>query len=224
MRKVKKAKNVKKVKIKMEIETIILEFLREQYPDAKCELLHSSIWQLLVATILSAQCTDVQVNKITPALFERFPEVDNMAKAELFEIEDLVRATGFFHNKAKNIQASARMIVSVFAGKVPSAMEELLRLPGVGRKTANVVLSNGFGINSGIVVDTHVKRISYRLGLTKHQENVEKIEEDLMEKFPQKVWGELSHLMIFHGRKLCHSRSPKCEECGLKLRCHFYAR
>ncbi len=175
-------------------------------------------FELLVATILSAQSTDKTVNQITPALFKKFPAPAAMAKADINELEALIRPSGFFHNKAKNLQVCAAVIANEHHGKVPRTMEELIALPGVGRKTANVVLGNAFGINTGVVVDTHIRRISQRLGFTQEQ-NPEKIERDLMAIVPQEQWTIFAHRMIQHGRQICQARKPKCNECLLAPEC-----
>ena len=174
--------------------------------------------QLLVATILSAQCTDERVNKVTPALFDRFPDAASLADADLVELENLVRSTGFYHNKAKNIQAACRMIVNEFESVVPNQMELLLLLPGVARKTANVVLAHAYGINAGVTVDTHVKRLCQRLGLTKHPDPI-RIEQDLIKLLPQPDWENWSIRLIYHGRAICKARSPVCVACELADLC-----
>jgi endonuclease III len=196
----------------------ILARLQRLYPDATCSLNYSTPVQLLVATILSAQCTDERVNKVTPALFSRFPDAASLAIADLVELENLVRSTGFYRNKAKNIQAACRMIVTEFNCVVPNQMEQLLKLPGVARKTANVVLAHAYGINAGVTVDTHVKRLSDRLGLTKHTDPV-RIEQDLMELLPQPDWENWSISLIYHGRAICKARSPACFACELADLC-----
>lgn len=196
----------------------ILTRLKRLYPDATCSLNYSTPVQLLVATILSAQCTDERVNKVTPALFTRFPDAASLANADLAELEELVRSTGFYRNKAKNIQAACRMIVSEFDSVVPNQMEQLLRLPGVARKTANVVLAHAYGINDGVTVDTHVKRLSNHLGLTKHTDPVH-IEQDLMKLLPQADWENWSIRLIYHGRAICKARSPLCIACELADLC-----
>ncbi|MEM7553113.1 MAG: endonuclease III [Cyanobacteria bacterium P01_A01_bin.84] len=190
----------------------ILVRLKRLYPDATCSLTYETPVQLLVATILSAQCTDERVNKVTPELFNKFPDAPSLANAELSELENLVRSTGFYRNKAKNIQGACRMIVKDFDGQVPSQMSDLIKLPGVARKTANVVLAHAFGINAGVTVDTHVSRLSQRLGLTKHTDPV-RIERDLMKLIPQADWENWSIRLIYHGRAVCKARSPMCEEC-----------
>ena len=197
---------------------LILKRLKSQFPDAHCELIHENPFQLTIATILSAQCTDARVNMVTPVLFKKFPTPKKLALAEISEIENIIKSTGFFRNKAKNIKACAEEIVSIHHGEVPQTMEELSALSGVGRKTANVVLGNAFNINEGIVVDTHVKRISSLLKLTKSSQP-EKIEKDLIKLFPQEDWTLISHLFIFLGRKTCIARRPKCSECSLNDLC-----
>ena len=199
----------------------ILRGLDGEYPDVNCALHHHNPYQLLVATILSAQCTDVRVNMVTPALFERYPSPKHLAKAEAEELQALIHSTGFFRNKAKNLMGAANEIVHSFKGKVPESMEELLSLPGVARKTANVVLGTAFGISDGVVVDTHVKRLSNRLGLT-HQQDPNKIENDLMSQIPRKRWISFSHQLIHHGRRVCKARSPQCGECVLNNLCLYY--
>ena len=198
----------------------ILEILRALYPDAKCELLFKNNFELLIATILSAQCTDVTVNKVTPTLFDNYPSPDLLAKASLQNLEEIIKPTGFYKNKAKNILATSQILVKQYASQVPNDMNELIKLPGVGRKTANVVLSNGYGINAGIVVDTHVKRISKLLKLTASDDPI-LIENDLISLFPKQYWGILSHLLIAHGRKICSARKPKCSNCPLNRYCFF---
>ncbi|MBD2506158.1 endonuclease III [Nostoc muscorum FACHB-395] len=196
----------------------ILARLKRLYPDATCSLNYSTPVQLLVATILSAQCTDERVNKVTPALFGKFPDAESLAIADLVELESLVRSTGFYHNKAKNIQAACRMIVTEFNSVVPNQMEHLLKLPGVARKTANVVLAHAYGINAGVTVDTHVKRLSQRLGLTEAKDPV-RIEQDLMGLLPQPDWENWSIRLIYHGRAICKARSPVCVACELADLC-----
>jgi endonuclease-3 len=196
----------------------ILLRLKQFYPDATCSLNYETPVQLLVATILSAQCTDERVNLVTPELFRRFPDASSLAGADPAEVEALVKSTGFYRNKAKNIQAACRMIVEQYGGEVPQLMENLLTLPGVARKTANVVLANAFGINMGVTVDTHVKRLSYRLGLTKHTDPV-RIERDLMKLLPQSDWENWSIRLIYHGRAVCKARNPACDRCFLADLC-----
>ena len=192
----------------------ILSRIQHLYPDATCSLDYATPVQLLVATILSAQCTDERVNKVTPGLFGKFPDAESLANADLTELEELVRSTGFYRNKAKNIQGACRMIVQDFNSVVPNKMEDLLKLPGVARKTANVVLAHAYGINAGVTVDTHVKRLSQRLGLTKNTEPVG-IEKDLMKLLPQPDWENWSIRLIYHGRAVCKARSPSCDICKL---------
>ena len=196
----------------------IMVRLKRLYPNATCSLNYETPVQLLVATILSAQCTDERVNKVTPNLFARFPDAKSLAGADPEELENLVRSTGFYRNKAKNIRGACQMIVTEYDGQVPNTMEKLTKLPGVARKTANVVLAHGFGINEGVTVDTHVKRLSNRLGLTKHQEPV-KIERDLMKLLPQPDWENWSIRLIYHGRAVCKARKPECEVCDLAQLC-----
>jgi endonuclease-3 len=193
---------------------LILAQLKDLYPEAPCSLDYDNPLQLLIATMLSAQCTDARVNIVTPALFERFPTVIDYAEADVSEIEPLIKSTGFYRNKAKNIRATCEKIVTNFGGKVPKSMEELTSLPGVARKTANVVLAHAFGINAGVTVDTHVKRITNRLGLTKHDAPV-KIEQDLMKLLPQDDWENWSIRLVYHGRAVCDARNPACERCQL---------
>jgi endonuclease-3 len=197
----------------------ILDGLEKAYPKAVCALNHRSAWELLVATILSAQCTDVRVNLATPALFKAFPTPKAMAAASLPELEALIRTTGFFRNKAKSIQGAGRVVTEEFGGEVPHTMEELLRIPGAARKTANVVLGSWFGIAVGVVVDTHVLRISRRLELTK-ETTPEKVEKDLMHVIPQTKWIEYSHQVIYHGRQICFARKPRCADCTLERLCN----
>ena len=192
--------------------------LQAMYPDAHCALDHDGPFQLLVATILSAQCTDVRVNKVTPALFKAYPTPKKMASAKIEHLEELVKTTGFFRNKAKSIKGAALAIEQDHGGQVPDTMEELLKLPGVARKTANVVLGNAFNKNIGVVVDTHVGRLSARLGWTT-ESDPKKIERDLMALIPRKKWTMLSHLLIYHGRGPCKARNPKCVECELASMC-----
>lgn len=196
----------------------ILQRLHSAYPDAECALHHRNAFELLVATILSAQCTDERVNLVTPALFARFPTPEAMAGADRDELEGLIRSTGFYRNKAKNIQTAAQRIVSAYGGAVPATMDELLTLAGVARKTANVVLGVVYGIADGVVVDTHVKRLSNRLGLTTY-DAPEKIERDLQQITPVQEWINLSHLLIFHGRQVCDARKPLCAVCCLSDLC-----
>ena len=196
----------------------IIAGLDRTYPEAHCELDYRSPLELLIATILSAQCTDKRVNIVTRQLFKQYRSAADYAKAPLVELEQAIRTTGFFRNKARNIQACCRKLVERHGGQVPRTMEELTRLDGVGRKTANVVLDNAFGINAGVVVDTHVARLSHRLGLTK-QSTPEKIEQDLMVLVPQKQWTLFSHWLIWHGRRRCFARRPDCNECEINKLC-----
>jgi len=203
----------------------LLNELYQHYPDPRCELDHKNPFELLIATILSAQCTDVRVNKVTPKLFETYPTPELMANAPLEELEELVRTTGFYRNKAKSLKESSKRIVEEFDGNVPQNMDDLLTLRGAARKTANVVLGNAFGINEGVVVDTHVKRLSNRFGLTNHKKNTDKIERDLMALFPRENWTDLSHLLIHHGRGHCKARiseapdHPICVQYGKHCEC-----
>lgn len=196
----------------------VLEMLHELYPDATCSLDYETPVQLMVATILSAQCTDERVNKVTPALFARFPDAPAFAAADIEELEQLVRSTGFYRNKSKNIQKACQRIMAEFDGKVPQSMEELLTLAGVARKTANVVLAHAFGIISGVTVDTHVKRLTNRLRLTK-SDNPIQIERDLMKLLPQPEWENWSIRIIYHGRAVCNARKPQCENCAIAHLC-----
>jgi endonuclease III len=192
--------------------------LEAEYPNAECALDHRNPYELLVATILSAQCTDERVNMVTPALFKRFPTPESLSVAEPAEVEDLIRSTGFFRNKARNLLGMSNAVVDKHAGQVPASMDALVALPGVGRKTANVVLGNAFGTNEGVVVDTHVSRLSQRLALTKHTDPV-KIEQDLIGLYPRERWTMLSHLLISHGREVCDARKPECERCVVNHLC-----
>lgn len=198
--------------------TELITRLRAAYPDAHCELDYETPIQLLVATILSAQCTDVRVNMTTPALFERYPTVEALAAADPVEMEDLVRPTGFYRQKARYIREAAARILTGFGGEVPSDLDDLLTLPGVARKTANVVRGEIYGLADGITVDTHVKRLAARLGLTTATDPV-KVERDLMAIIPRESWREISHLLIWHGRRLCTARKPACHECPLNDIC-----
>ncbi len=196
----------------------VLAWVKRAYPDAHCALNHSNALELLIATILSAQCTDERVNIVTETLFHKYRNTTDFASVSQEELEQDIHSTGFFRNKAKNIRAACEMILQEYGGEVPAEMEKLLALPGVARKTANVVLGNAFGIASGVVVDTHVARVSQRLGLT--EENLpEKIERDLMALIPEDDWIHFSHLLIAHGRAVCQARRPKCEACGLEPIC-----
>src|SRR5215471_15067886 len=196
----------------------IIAGLKKAYPTAHCELNHSNPLELLIATILSAQCTDKRVNLVTPALFKKYPDAAAYARAESAELEQEIKTTGFFRNKAKSIKSCCQALVERHGGSVPRTMEELITLGGVGRKTANVVLGNAFNVNAGVVVDTHVARLSQRLGLTK-ETSAEKIEQDLMKLVPQEQWAMFSHWLIWHGRRRCFARGPDCPNCEIKSLC-----
>lgn len=196
----------------------VAKLLADEYPDAVCALEFRNPLELLIATILSAQCTDVRVNLVTKDLFRRYRSAADYAQASAKELEEAIKSTGFFRNKAKNIQACCQKLVEECGGEVPKELERLVKLPGVGRKTANVVLGTAYGVASGVVVDTHVARLSWRLGLTKHKDPV-KIERDLMAVLPAREWVDFSHRMIHHGRKICIARRPKCEICRLNKIC-----
>jgi endonuclease-3 len=197
---------------------LLLERLKQAYPAARCALDHRNAFELIVATILSAQCTDARVNMVTPVLFARYPDAFALARADQADVEEIIKSTGFFRNKAKSLIRMAQALVAEHGGEVPRTMEQLRVLPGVGRKTANVVLGNAFGINEGVTVDTHVARLSSLLRLTRHDDPV-KIEQDLMPLFPQDDWALLSHLLIFHGRQVCIARRPRCGDCVLADLC-----
>jgi endonuclease-3 len=197
---------------------VILERLKARYPDAHCELVHRDAYELLAATILSAQCTDARVNMVTPALFARYPDARTLAGAAQADVEEIIRSTGFYRNKAKSLIGMARAVVAAHDGRIPATMDELRVLPGVGRKTANVILGNAFGLNEGVTVDTHVGRIARLLRLTRH-DDPEKVEQDLMGLFPREDWALLSHLLIFHGRRTCIARRPRCGDCVLHDLC-----
>jgi endonuclease-3 len=197
----------------------ILKRLDQLYPGVTCALTHQTAWELLVATILSAQSTDVRVNLVTPELFKKYPTVQDFARLEPQDLEPDIRSTGFFRNKSRSVVGAARRIVNEFGGKVPDNMNDLLTLPGVARKTANVVLGSWFGTADGVVVDTHVHRISRRLELTRN-DDPKKIEQDLMQVIPREKWILFAHQVIWHGRKLCFARSPKCSDCALENLCH----
>lgn len=192
----------------------ILQRLQEEYPDAHCALVHRSPLELTVATILSAQCTDKRVNQVTPALFARYPTALDYANAPLPELEEVIRSTGFFRNKARSLKGLGQALVEEHAGQVPSTMAQLVKLPGVGRKTANVVLGNAFGVDEGVVVDTHVGRLSRHLSLTTEKDPV-RVEQDLMTLVPRSAWTLWAHLLIEHGRQICKARRPECGECVL---------
>lgn len=208
----------RKISAKRQRALEILIRLKRLYPEAPCTLDYETPVQLMVATILSAQCTDARVNLVTPELFRRFPDAAALAGADVAELENLVRSTGFYRNKAKNIQAACQMIMTEFSGQVPRTMEDLLKLPGVARKTANVVSAHAYGINLGVTVDTHVKRLTYRLGLTKNTDPV-KIERDLIKLIPQPDWENWSIRIIYHGRATCMARNPQCDRCELADLC-----
>ena len=196
----------------------IISALKRAYPDAKCALNHTNAFELLIATILSAQCTDARVNIVTADLFRKYRKPEDYLRVSPATLQKEIRTTGFFRNKTKSIQGTAKVLTEKFGGRVPHTMAEMLELPGVARKTANVVLGNAFGVVSGIVVDTHVTRLSRRLGLTK-QKQAEKIETDLFELAPKKDWVIFSHLLIFHGRNICKARNPLCAECVVEKYC-----
>lgn len=196
----------------------VYELLAREHPDARTALRHENPWQLAVATILSAQCTDERVNMVTPNLFERWPTAADLAKARPREVEEVIRPTGFFRNKTRSLIGMAKAVVGSHGGKIPETMENLVQLPGIGRKTANVILGNAFGKDEGIVVDTHVRRLAGRLNFTSHNDP-KKIEVDLMDLFPRERWTMLAHILIFHGRRVCVARRPKCEECVVSHLC-----
>jgi endonuclease-3 len=203
---------------KVERAQQVARLLAQAYPDAQCALVHRSPFELLIATILSAQCTDERVNQVTRNLFAKYPTPQALAALPIKELEKLIQSTGFYRNKARNIHACCQKLVEEYGGQVPAEMEKLVQLPGVGRKTANVVLGTAFGIPSGIVVDTHVARIVRRLGLTRHKDPA-KIEQDLMQQLPQREWIDFSHRLIWHGRKVCKARRPLCDQCVLATIC-----
>jgi endonuclease-3 len=206
------------IEVRKQRVAAILPILKRTYPVAKCSLDHRTPLELIVATILSAQSTDERVNIVTKDLFKKYRKAEDYAKVPQEELERDIHSTGFYRNKAKSLKAMAQALVARFGGKVPDTMEDLTSLAGVGRKTANVVLGNAFGKSVGIVVDTHVTRLSWRLGLTKHEDAV-KIEQDLMQVVPQEDWTLFSHLLIFHGRAICQARNPRCEECPIRQLC-----
>lgn len=197
----------------------ILEQFEKMYPEADCSLEYRDPLQLMIATQLAAQCTDARVNIVTKDLYQKYRTVEDFANADLKELEQDIKSTGFYHNKAKNIIGACQMLIRDFDGKVPSNMEDLLKLPGVGRKTANLVLNDCFGV-PGVVVDTHAKRLSNRIGLTENQDP-EKIEYDLMKVVPVESWGRFCHQLVFHGRAVCNARKPACEECGIREYCKY---
>ena len=196
----------------------IYEKLKAEYPDAKCALDHRNPYELIVATILSAQCTDQRVNMVTPALFEKYPTAEKMSAAKPEELEGMIKSTGFFRNKTKSLLGMSASVMEKHAGEIPRSMDDLVKLPGVGRKTANVVLGNAFGIDEGVVVDTHVSRLSNRLALSRESDPV-KIEQDLIKLYPRDRWTMLSHLLISHGRAICDARKPLCEQCVVNRLC-----
>ena len=196
----------------------IYDILAAEYPDAECALHHRSPYELAVATILSAQCTDVRVNMVTPELFRRYPDPESLAAARPEELEEVIRSTGFFRNKTRNLIGMAAALLEGHDGELPRSIRELSALPGIGRKTANVILGNAFGIDEGVVVDTHVGRLSGRMRFTAGKTPV-KIERDLMDLFPRRVWTMLAHLLIFHGRQVCNARRPRCNQCAVSHLC-----
>ena len=201
----------------------IIEIIKKYYPDAKCSLDLSTPFELLIATILSAQCTDERVNKTTPAIFSKYSTPKDFANIDINELEDLIHPCGFYKNKAKNIKACAQKIITDFNGELPKTAEELISLPGVGRKTANVVMLEAFGIAQGIAIDTHAKRISNLIGLSKESDPL-KIEQDLLKLFPQNYLKDINHLFMWHGRNICVARNPKCDICPIKQYCQDYAK
>jgi len=196
----------------------VLKLLKSQYPTLKTHLVAENAWELLVATVLAAQCTDARVNKISPKFFSLWAAPCDLAKAAIEDVEKVIYSTGFYHNKAKNLVLTAQKIMQCYDGQVPNTMQDLIKLPGLARKTSNVVLWGAFGINEGIAVDTHVKRISYRLELTANT-NPDKVEKDLMQLFPQKEWGWLNQCLVWFGRDVCQARKPLCTHCKMKLIC-----
>jgi endonuclease-3 len=196
----------------------IFSVLAERYPDPKPALDHTDAWGLLVATVLAAQCTDARVNQVTPELFRRWPAIADLAGADVADIEEVVRSTGFFHNKAKNLKTAAARVMDVYGGEVPRTMQDLTTLPGVARKTANIVLGNAFGVNEGIAVDTHVTRLAFRMGLTEATDP-KVIEKDLMPLFEREQWTDINHYLVYFGREVCDARKPKCQACPLDALC-----
>jgi endonuclease-3 len=196
----------------------VIALLKEAYPDARCALDYRNAYELLCATILSAQCTDARVNMVTPTLFARYPTPFDLARADPADVEEIIKSTGFFRNKTKSLIGMAQAVVAEHGGEIPRSMEELRKLPGVGRKTANVVLGNAYSINEGVTVDTHVTRLSGLLGMSRSTDAV-LIEQELMKLYPQEDWGLLSHLLIFHGRQVCIARRPRCGDCVLARLC-----
>ncbi|HYO11071.1 MAG TPA: endonuclease III [Tepidisphaeraceae bacterium] len=215
----KSSKSSKTTAARRQRVAAILPILKQTYPDARCSLDYTNPLELLVATILSAQCTDERVNLVTPSLFKKYPSAKDYAAVEPEELEKDIQSTGFYRNKTKSLRGMGAALVERHAGKVPATMEELVHLPGVGRKTANVVLGNAFDINVGVVVDTHVTRVSNRLGLTSHAVDAVKIEQDLVQIVPRDQWTLWSHLLIHHGRQICQARKPRCPECPLLPHC-----
>ncbi|WP_320008826.1 endonuclease III [Maridesulfovibrio sp.] len=202
----------------LERATVIFDRLIRRYPDPEPELDWTNAWELMVATALAAQCTDVRVNKVTPELFRRWPGPAEMDKADLAEVEDVIRSTGLFRNKAKNLKGAAAVVMNEFGGEMPRTMKDMIKLPGVARKTANIVLSNAMNIHEGVAVDTHVKRLSFRMGLTKST-NPTVIEKDLMPLFKRENWGDANHILVLYGREICSARNPKCDICELNDIC-----
>jgi len=205
----------------MKKEIKIIEILKETYPDAKCSLDFNTPFQMMVAVVLSAQCTDARVNQVTPEIFKKYPEPIDFANMELSLLEELIHSCGFYKNKAKNIKAAATKIVNEYNGQLPNTMEELVNLPGVGRKSANVIMLEAFNDPQGIAVDTHAKRISNRLGLS-NAGNPVQIEKDLIKKFPKKYFYDVNHLLVWHGRNLCKAQNPNCEKCPLQIYCKYF--
>jgi len=205
----------------MKKEIKIIEILKETYPDAKCSLDFNTPFQMMVAVVLSAQCTDARVNQVTPEIFKKYPEPIDFANMELSLLEELIHSCGFYKNKAKNIKAAATKIVNEYNGQLPNTMEELVNLPGVGRKSANVIMLEAFNAPQGIAVDTHAKRISNRLGLS-NASNPVQIEKDLIKKFPKKYFYDVNHLLVWHGRNLCKAQNPNCEKCPLQIYCKYF--
>ncbi len=205
-------------KVRTERAAKVFAILHREYPDAHCALDHANAFQLAAATILSAQCTDARVNMVTPILFERYPEAEDLAGARPEDVEEIIRSTGFFRNKTKSLVGMATAVTDKHGGELPRTMGELVKLPGIGRKTANVILGNAFGIDEGVVVDTHIKRLSGRLAFTRLADPV-KIEQDLMKIFPPENWTLLAHLLIFHGRRVCAARKARCEDCAVSHLC-----
>ena len=203
---------------KEELTLEVIDRLRDEYPDADCTLDYNEAWKLLISVRLAAQCTDARVNTVTPELFRRWPTPAALAEAPLEELESVIRPTGFFHSKAKNLLGAARRVRDVFDGQIPKSIEDLVTIPGVARKTANVVLFGAYGINEGLAVDTHVKRIAYRLGLTDETDPIP-IERDLMKLFPREEWGDVNHRMVWFGREVCDARKPLCDTCEMLSFC-----